>query len=344
MTKPLVKPLIVTMGEAAGVGPDIIIKAWLKRHECCLPEFYVIGDADFIKTRASHFEAKIETAYIDKNEHVSQIFSSQLPVWHTPLPLTIEAGSVSSASANYTIDLITQAVTHIRKGYASGLVTSPIHKATLYGAGFNYPGHTEFLASLSNKVFAKEVQPVMMLASDELKVVPATIHIALSEVADALSKDLLIKTTKILSQDLTRLFGIESPRIIMTGLNPHAGEEGAMGREEIEIIAPAIKQLRDNNISVNGPYSADSCFHKSARKEYDAVIAMYHDQALIPFKTLYFDEGVNVTLGLPFVRTSPDHGTALDIAGSGKACPESFIAALRLAADMAKHLTADLHD
>jgi 4-hydroxythreonine-4-phosphate dehydrogenase len=261
---------------------------------------------------------------------------SALPVLSHPFPAPAVPGKPDPANAQAVIAAIARAVDLVMRGEASALTTGPIHKKALIdGAGFAYPGHTEYLAHL-----AGVDRVVMMLAGPDLRVVPTTIHIALKDVPGALDAALLSDTIRITDAALRRDFGIESPRIAVAGLNPHAGEGGVMGREEIEIIAPVIEALNAEGLALTGPHSADTMFHAAARSRYDAAIAMYHDQALIPIKTLAFDEGVNVTLGLPFIRTSPDHGTAFDIAGTGRANPASLIAALEMAADMANARTA----
>jgi len=215
------------------------------------------------------------------------------------------------------------------------VVTNPVSKSHLYRAGFAFPGHTEYLASLASGE-ATPLRPVMMLVAGPFKVVPTTIHIPLKDVERTLTRDLLAETIKITDRDLRRFFGYDRPRLAITGLNPHAGEQGSLGREEVEIIEPVIAEAQGQGLDVSGPYPADTLFHEAARQRYDAAICMYHDQALVPFKTLAFEEGVNVTLGLPFIRTSPDHGTAFDIAGTGKSNPRSLIEALRLASAMSE--------
>ena len=222
----------------------------------------------------------------------------------------------------------------VRAGRAGAVVTNPIAKSVLYRAGFSHPGHTEFLAELAAQG-GLPPRPVMMLWSPILAVVPVTIHVALRDAIAHLTMEDIVATGRIVAHDLRTRFGIAQPRIAVSGLNPHAGEDGSLGREDIDIIAPAVAQLRKDGVDVRGPLSADTMFHEAARRTYDCALCMYHDQALIPIKTLAFDDGVNVTLGLPFVRTSPDHGTAFDIAGTGRANPSSLIAALRLAARMA---------
>ena len=257
-------------------------------------------------------------------------FSNGLPV--VPLKNAVEdaPGRPSAANAAATIESIERAVEAVRQGQARAVVTNPIAKATLYQAGFKYPGHTEYLGALA-EAWGAPVFPVMMIWSETLAVVPVTIHIPLADAPKALTAELIIKTARVVDRDLRARFGVTRPRLAVAGLNPHAGEGGAMGREEITIIGPAIEALKAEGIDVVGPLPADTMFHPRARARYDVALTMYHDQGLIPVKTLAFDEGVNVTLGLPFVRTSPDHGTAFDIAGKGVANPASLIAALKLA-------------
>ncbi len=235
------------------------------------------------------------------------------------------------ANAPAILESIERAVAYVRAGAASAVVTNPIAKKTLYDAGFAHPGHTEYLGELS-RAWGKPATPVMLIWSPLLAVVPVTIHIPLAAVPAALTRAAIETTARIVERDLRARFRIARPRIAVAGLNPHAGEGGSIGREEIDIIAPAIEALRGEGLDIFGPLPADTMFHASARKTYDVALTMYHDQGLIPAKTLAFDEGVNVTLGLPFVRTSPDHGTAFDIAGRGIADATSLTAALKLAA------------
>ena len=326
------KPLVVSMGEPAGIGPDIILSAWTKRKDYDVPCFYVVGNQTCLQARAELLGLKVPLTSIKTPIDCAEHFETALPVFESMPLCPVQAGQLNPDHGAFVVDAIKQGITAIANNQASGLVTAPIHKANLYQTGFAFPGHTEYLAYLSEKLFGRRVHPVMMLASDLLKVVPLTIHVPLKDVPGLLTQSLIIETIQIVSKDLQSRFGINHPRIFLTGLNPHAGEEGTMGREEIEIITPAIEQLKQQGLNVSGPYSADTCFHAKARQQYDVIIAMYHDQALIPIKSLSFDEGVNVTLGLPFIRTSPDHGTALSIAGTGKADPLSFICALKMAA------------
>lgn len=334
MGNDLSRPLVVSLGEPAGIGPDIILSAYSQRVAHGLPPFYVVGDVGVLTDRARMLGLHVPLLSVTDGADIAGLFPQSLPVLEVSGVKDVVAGKISSANGAFVIETIRRSVEEVASGRACGLVTAPIHKAALYGAGFRFPGHTEYLASLCLSLFNKTVTPVMMLASDELRVVPVTIHIPFDAVTDALSKELIVETVSILIADLKLKFGINTPRIIVTGLNPHAGEDGTLGREEIEIIEPAIKELRGGGFDVSGPFSADTCFHPRARQGYDAAVAMYHDQALIPIKTISFDEGVNVTLGLPFVRTSPDHGTAVDIAASGAAKVDSFVAALKMAAQM----------
>lgn len=328
-------PLVVSMGEPAGIGPDIILKSYIERQARELPFFYVVGDVKTLIQRAILLGIDVPIKQISNGAETAGLFDQCLPVVQGGELEPIEVGSVSSASGRFVIEAIRKSVEDIHAGIAGAIVTAPIHKAALYEAGFNFPGHTEYLAALSNEIFRVAARPVMMLASDELRVVPVTIHVPFADVPNLLTKELIIETITIAERDLRSRFNIQKPHIIVTGLNPHAGEDGTLGRTEIEIIGPAVAALCEAGLDVSGPFSADICFHPRARARYDVAVAMYHDQALIPIKTLSFDEGVNVTLGLPFIRTSPDHGTALDIAGSGVARVDSFVAALKMAAKMA---------
>jgi 4-hydroxythreonine-4-phosphate dehydrogenase len=329
----MAKPLALTSGEPAGIGPDIAIEAWLRRKEAMLPPFYLLGDLDFFAGRAKALGSRIELADVT-SEAAGSAFADALPVVSTGVKATALPGNPDGTSAETAIASIRHAVGDVVAGRASAVVTNPIAKSVLYRAGFNHPGHTEFLAELAGRN-GPVPQPVMMLWSPTLAVVPVTIHLALREAIERLSSDLIVSTARIVVSDLKARFGIARPRLAISGLNPHAGEFGTLGAEDEEVISPAIAVLRNAGIDARGPLPADTMFHEAARKTYDCAICMYHDQALIPIKTIAFDDAVNVTLGLPFVRTSPDHGTAFDIAGSGKASPASLIAALKLAARMA---------
>ena len=329
----MAKPLALTSGEPAGVGPDIAIEAWLRRSEANLPPFYLRGDRAFFADRARHLGLKADVAEVGVDE-AGAAFAKALPVVATGKPATAAPGRPDGSSAEAVLASIRQAVGDVTAGRASAVVTNPIAKSVLYRAGFKHPGHTEFLAELASRD-GQVPQPVMMLWSPTLAVVPVTVHLPLREALARLTSELIVATARITVADLKSRFGIANPRLAVSGLNPHAGEFGTLGTEEDEIVAPAIAALRNRGIQARGPLPADTMFHEAARKTYDCAICMYHDQALIPIKTIAFDDAVNVTLGLPFVRTSPDHGTAFDIAGTGKASPASLIAALKLAARMA---------
>jgi 4-hydroxythreonine-4-phosphate dehydrogenase len=329
----MAKPLALTSGEPAGIGPDITLKAWLRRHELKLPAFYLLGDRDFLHSRAKLLGLKVELADVSA-EDAPGTFADALPVVATGHAATARPGHPDATSADAAIASIRQAVADVVAGRAGAVVTNPIAKSVLYRAGFRHPGHTEFLAELA-ATGGHTPQPVMMLWSPALAVVPVTIHLSLRDAIAQLSCDAIVTTAHIVAAALKARFGIANPRIAISGLNPHAGEDGSLGAEDRTIVAPAVEILRREGIAVTGPLPADTMFHEAARKTYDCAICMYHDQALIPIKTLAFEDAVNVTLGLPFVRTSPDHGTAFDIAGTGNANPSSLIAALRLAAHMA---------
>jgi 4-hydroxythreonine-4-phosphate dehydrogenase len=329
----MAQPLALTSGEPAGIGPDITLKAWLRRSELNLPAFYLLGDCDLLRGRAKALGLEVRFADI-RPEDALATFADALPVVETGVRATARPGHPDDSSADAAIAAIRQAVSDVAAGRAAAIVTNPIAKSVLYRAGFQHPGHTEFLAELA-AAGGHAPQPVMMLWSPALAVVPVTIHLSLRDAISQLSADLIISTARIVAASLKTRFGIARPRLALSGLNPHAGEDGSLGTEEQCIVTPAIDTLRKEGIDVRGPLPADTMFHEAARQTYDCAICMYHDQALIPIKTLAFDEGVNVTLGLPFIRTSPDHGTAFDIAGTGRANPSSLIAALRLAARMA---------
>ncbi|WP_320179486.1 4-hydroxythreonine-4-phosphate dehydrogenase PdxA [Roseovarius pacificus] len=314
-------PVALSCGEPSGVGPELAARAWSALRES-LP-FVLIGDP-------AHLPPGTPVALIDDLSHAPEAARNALPVLRHDFPGDLTPGKPNPDHAQSVIDVIARGVDLVRAGQACALCTAPIHKKALQdGASFAHPGHTEYLAAL-----AGVDRVVMMLASPALRVVPTTIHIPLAQVPSALTADLLRDTLRITHQALIRDFGLTAPRIAVAGLNPHAGEGGAMGREEIEIIAPLLEQMRAEGLDLHGPMSADTMFHDRARAGYDAAVCMYHDQALIPIKTLDFDRGVNITLGLPFIRTSPDHGTALDIAGQGIANPDSMIEALKMAQTM----------
>jgi 4-hydroxythreonine-4-phosphate dehydrogenase len=329
-----VQPLALTLGEPAGIGPDLALTVWHRRAELKLPPFYIVADAEFLRRRAARLALDVPIATV-KPAAAAGAFAAALPVVALDLTVSAEPGHPDRSSAPAAIASIRRAVADVLAGAAAAIVTNPVAKNVLYNWGFAEPGHTEFLATLVQEATSKLLRPVMMLWSPELAVVPVTIHLPLREIFAHLSTDLIVETGRVVARDLSGRFHLQRPRLVIAGLNPHAGENGAFGEEDRTIVAPAVAQLAADGIDVRGPLPADSLFHKDARASYDTALCMYHDQALIPIKTLAFDHAVNVTLGLPFVRTSPDHGTAFDIAGKGIADATSLIAALRLAARLA---------
>ncbi|MET0676544.1 MAG: 4-hydroxythreonine-4-phosphate dehydrogenase PdxA [Bradyrhizobium sp.] len=333
MAEQTAKPLALTLGEPAGIGPDITLKVWQRRRELALPPFYLLGDPSLMAQRAKILGLDISITEVRPEQAVS-CFADTLPVVRTGDAVTALARRPDGSSAQAVIASIRQAVADVAAGRAGAIVTNPIAKSVLYRAGFRHPGHTEFLAELAT-ADGRVPQPVMMLWSPVLATVPVTIHVPLREAIEQLSSPLITSTTRIVAASLRRYFGVARPRIAISGLNPHAGEHGTLGTEDDHIVAPAIATLQNEGMDVRGPLPADTMFHAVARETYDCAVGMYHDPARIPLKTLAFDDGVNVTLGLPFIRTSPDHGTAFDIAGTGRANPASLVAALKLAARMA---------
>lgn len=330
MTK--IAPIALTIGEPGGIGPELTLKAWLRRNEDGLAPFCVIAPLGIIEQAIARSDVSVPIKVISDISETARVFDTALPVLVIDEPTADAVPGIASAkTANVVIESITRAVELSKSGAASAVITNPIQKSALYDAGFKHPGHTEFLAELAGP----DTVPVMMLANSKLRVVPLTIHIALSDVPKQLTADLIIKRCRITAASLQKDFGIANPRLAIAGLNPHAGEDGTMGSEEQTIMAPAIETLRAEGLNVIGPLPADTMFHEEARANYDVALCPYHDQALIPVKTLDFHGGVNVTLGLPFIRTSPDHGTALNIAGKGIARPDSLITALKMAAEMA---------
>jgi 4-hydroxythreonine-4-phosphate dehydrogenase len=323
-------PLAVTMGEPAGIGGEIALKAWLSRVHG-IPPFYLIDDPDRLAALAKSLGWLVPMRAISAPDEAPSVFSEALPVAPIGIALRAQPGHPDLADAQAVLGAIEAGVRDVMSGRAAALVTNPIHKDSLYRAGFRYPGHTEYLAALAGVAEA----PVMMLACPGLRVVPVTVHLPLQRAIQDLSSSAIVHAGRITEAALRRDFGVAAPTLVVAGLNPHAGEAGSLGREEIEIVEPAIAELRAAGFDVRGPLAADTMFHSDARQTYDAALCMYHDQALIPIKTIDFHGGVNITLGLPFVRTSPDHGTAFAIAGRGAARAESLIAALRLAAEMA---------
>ncbi|MBS0408326.1 MAG: 4-hydroxythreonine-4-phosphate dehydrogenase PdxA [Proteobacteria bacterium] len=326
-------PLAVTLGDPAGIGPEIIVKAWSAlRHDG--PPFVVIGDAHALAAASPAGAAIVRPVGLPAD--ALSVFEDALPVLDLPLNTRVVAGQPSAAAAPAIIRWIETAAGLALSGVVSGVVTAPIAKAPLYEAGFGFPGHTEFLGELTAAAsLAGARGPIMMLTAQDLRVTLVTIHEPLAQVPGLLSVERIVNAGLVTAQALARDFGIRVPRLAVTGLNPHAGESGSIGREEVEIIAPAVRALQDLGVAATGPHPSDSLFHPDARARFDAALCMYHDQALIPVKMLDFWGGVNVTLGLPIVRTSPDHGVGFDIAGRGLARPDSLMAAIRLAAEMA---------
>ena len=324
-------PLAVSLGDPAGIGAEVIAKSWEKRAAEGLPPFFAVGDAAAVEAVWQGPMAVID----DPGEAIT-VFERALPVIKVA-DVTTPPGGLDLVGARNALDALELAVGLARSGAASGVVTGPVSKSRLYAVGFSHPGQTEFVAErcgVSSELTA------MMLAGPTLRVVPVTTHIPLKEVAEALNAEIIVAKGRAAAKGLQRQFGIERPHLAVAGLNPHAGEEGTLGREEIDIIVPAIERLREEGIEVSGPHAPDIMFQDRWRTTYDAALCMYHDQALIPLKTLHFDEGINVTLGLPIVRTSPDHGTAFDIAGQNKADPGAMIAAIRTAGECARRLAA----
>ncbi len=331
-------PLALSMGDPAGIGPEITVQAWSALRETG-PVFMVIGDCVSLTSAANRDGVSVEK--ISDPADAARIFARAIPVLDIPLRAPVVAGEPSPAHAELIVRWIETGAALALSGAVAGLVTAPIAKAPLYAAGFRFPGHTEFLAELVAQCpYDGARGPVMMLTAAGLRVTLATIHLPISAVPSTLSIETIVNTGLVTAQALQRDFGINVPRLAVSGLNPHAGEDGSLGTEELDIIGPAIRALRDLGIEAFGPFPADTLFHEEARKSYDTVLCMYHDQALIPVKMLDFFGGVNVTLGLPIVRTSPDHGTAFNIAGRGLARADSLIAATRLARTIADRRTA----
>ena len=328
-------PLAVSIGDPAGVGPELICKAWMRRREERLPPFFVVNGAEIIEQAAAYLGLDCPVARLSASSEALAAFPDVLPVWGAS-ERTYRPGQPDAAGARLAWKSLCNA-SGLLKGTASGIVTAPVSKTAIDAIAPGFVGQTETLAD-SWKVPREDA--VMMLAGPQLRTVPMTVHCALSEVPGRLSVELIVNRSRIVARELERDFGITAPRLAICGLNPHAGENGLMGREDIEIIAPAIAALRAEGIDATGPHPADTLFAPHLRGTYDVAIAMYHDQALIPLKALDFDHGVNVTLGLPVVRTSPDHGTAFGIAGKGIASPNAMIAAIRMAGEMAARRAA----
>ena len=331
MDAKIVLPLALTLGEPAGIGPDLTLAVWTRRAELGLPPFYIVADPAFLRRRAEKLELDVPIAAVSPTSAAAE-FNEALPVVPLELEVNTQPGRPDDASAPAAVASIRRAVADVMAGDAAAVVTNPVAKNVLYEWGFAEPGHTEFLAALVHETTGRSLRPVMMLWSPELAVVPVTIHLPLRRIFSQLTSELIVETGRIVARDLAARFKLKAPRLAVAGLNPHAGEKGALGDEDESIVAPAVASLVAEGIDARGPLPADTMFHAQARASYDAALCMYHDQALIPIKTLAFDHAVNVTLGLPFVRTSPDHGTAFDIAGTGSADATSLIAALRLAA------------
>ncbi|MBC8035846.1 MAG: 4-hydroxythreonine-4-phosphate dehydrogenase PdxA [Rhizobiales bacterium] len=325
-------PIILTPGEPAGIAPEITGLAWRTFKDTPHGCFFLLGDADYWAIRNP---SQIPVRRIESPSEASLVFSQALPVLHRPLAAHPAAGKIDSGTAPQVIAAIDEAVSLAFDGAVSAIVTNPVQKEALYAAGFRHQGHTDYLAHLARRR-GHDVHEVMMLVAKDLRAIPVTVHIPLAEVPRALTSEMIMMQARVVARDLSRYFGIARPRLAFTGLNPHAGENGTLGTEDRDIIVPALGQLAAEGLIVSGPLSADTAFHAEARAQYDAILCMYHDQALIPVKTLDFHGGINVSLGLPFIRTSPDHGTALNIAGTGTANPQSLIAAISLAAQMAQ--------
>ncbi len=320
-------PLAVSIGDPAGIGPEIVAAAWRQWRAENLPAFFAIGDRRAIE---AVWDGPIVTLATPGD--AAAAFAEGLPLIQVDDPGDIVPGSPNLAGARCALDSLEIAAGLARNGFAGGIVTGPVSKAQLYAIGFNYPGQTEFVAERCGIAASNAV---MMLAGPSLRTVPVTVHLPIADVPRQLSIELIVAKARITARALTRDFGIEHPRLVVAGLNPHAGESGTLGREDIDVIRPAVEALLAEGLNVRGPLAADTLFHAAARRQYDAALCMYHDQALIPLKTLHFEDGVNITLGLPIVRTSPDHGTAFGIAGKGLANPRAMIEAIRMAGDCA---------
>ena len=337
MTTTNTPPLALTMGDPAGIGPDITLALWTARKTLSLPPFLFIGDAEVLRARAALLGLDVAVAAAEP-ETAAAVFAEAIPVLASDCAAPATARAPDSRNAAPITGAIETAVALTLAGRTPPARTHPARQAVLYDAGFGFPGHTEFLADLAAKATGEAVLlPVMLLAGPKLRAVPVTIHIPLKDVPAALTEDLIVETAVITERDLRQRFGIARPRLAIAGLNPHAGEGGAVGLEDDAVVRPAVARLQAAGIDAFGPLPADTMFHDAARATYDVALCMYHDQALIPAKALGFDDSVNATLGLPFIRTSPDHGTAFALAGKGVARPDSLLAALRLAAELAAH-------
>lgn len=330
------KPLAVSMGDPAGIGLELAAQVWARR-DAATPPFFLVGDPEAFERASARLGLPTPSLTVIEDAAAIADPTETLSVVHVALAIEENPGAPDPANAHATIAAIERGVAAVLDGAASALVTLPIAKAVLHESGFAFPGHTEFIAHLTrDRPWANARGPVMMLAGPTLKVALATIHTPLAQVAAELSRERIVHVGEVVGEAMQRDFGVDNPRIALCGLNPHAGEGGSIGREELELVNPAALLLRAEGWDVSDARAADALFHEAARQSYDAVIALYHDQGLIPIKTLHFWDAVNVTLGLPIVRTSPDHGTGFDIAGKGLARPDSFRAALKLAWEMAE--------
>ncbi|HYE27210.1 MAG TPA: 4-hydroxythreonine-4-phosphate dehydrogenase PdxA [Allosphingosinicella sp.] len=328
----MIGPLAVALGDPAGIGPEIAAKAWERRATEAVPAFFAVGAPEAVR---AVWGGPLEV--VAGPDEAARCFGQALPVIRIDAAGRTEPGRPTLEGARNSLDALELAVGLTRSGASSALVTGPVSKAQLYAIGFTHPGQTEFVAERCG-IAAEMV--AMMLAGPTLRTVPVTTHVRLRDVPDLLTTELIVARGRTTIRALRRLFGIARPRLAVAGLNPHAGERGALGREEIDVVQPAIERLREEEAEVTGPHAPDTMFHPRMRATYDAALCLYHDQALVPLKTLHFDEGVNITLGLPLVRTSPDHGTAYALAGQGRALPDAMIAALKMAADCAERAAA----
>jgi len=322
------KPIAFSMGDPAGIGSECLLKTWVQRTQKNLPVFFVVGDPDDYAQQVKINHLNVPIKMISSPEQANNVFATALPVYPLKLKTPSKMGVAEPANAAMVLESIKQATQFVLKGDAAALVTLPIHKSTLYQSGFAFPGHTEYLASLCQTTRPCVMMLETLLPDPLLRVALITVHVSLKEAIEKLSPTLIISNVLTLEKALRTMFGIKKPRFIIAGLNPHAGEQGALGLEEIECIRPAVEQLIERGIDIRGPHPADTMFHATMRQSYDCAICLYHDQGLIPLKTLDFHGGVNITLGLPIIRTSPDHGTAFDIAGKNCASPQSVISAL----------------
>ena len=329
--RPPSSPIAISVGDPAGIGPELIAEAWTRRESAALAPFFVVGGAEALRAAAAARGLNVPILEIDNADAASASFDKHLPIL-VGEDAEYRPGSPDRQGAELALTSLRLATELAIEGAASAVVTAPIAKAELAKIGFEHPGQTEFLAAVCG---LDSNDAVMMLAGPSLRTVPLTVHCALADVPSMLSREMICHRARITASALTRDFGIENPRLAIAGLNPHAGEHGRFGQEEAQVIEPAIAELRAEGLDVTGPHPADAMFTPRARDRYDAALCMYHDQALIPLKALEFDEGVNVTLGLPIIRTSPDHGTAFDIAGKGVADPGALIAAIKLAGECA---------